>query len=272
MNTIQRYKRTLLLGILLLIFYPVFCQENDRADYLYGSAPADIIIADLVGFSCTFGTVGLNFGAQALLGIDGNYDIPDQMLSSGVASLSNITPVIFQSPDAISNILLDTAFFIGEYLSAHEFGLFSREHRWFYWGHINLAMYKSYDAWASIRVQSPAWENSQSNNSFERHSSFSLIAAPFNPVYYTEPILWASVGLTAAGMVTSWLFAEDPISTSPLYTGKWYHDDNQYTPHGYWLLHIPYFLTSNTLGAIGEEAVYRGFFYEELQYHFGTIN
>lgn len=127
-------------------------------------------------------------------------------------------------------------------------------------------MYKSYDSYASVRERSSAWDN----KNFKRHGPLKLIAAPFDLNNLREPLLWGAVGATILGVTASWLTETSPQSTTVWQTGEWYLDEKKVSPANYWLNHSVYFITGNTIGAIGEESVYRGVLHEELSYRLGS--
>ncbi|MBN1241792.1 MAG: CPBP family intramembrane metalloprotease [Spirochaetales bacterium] len=238
----------------------------ESSGYVYGDAASDVLMADLVGFGLTFSTVGLNFLGSLALGADGDYGVGDQILSSSITELSSVNLFVAGSPDALALSLAGAALLGGEWIAAETAGLYSREQQWFYWAKNNLAMYKSYDAYAAIRERSSAW----GDDGFGRLGALELLAQPFNPDRYAEPLLWGAVGVTLATVVGQWALSPEPGATSPFTTGEWYLGDEPSTPAGYWLSHSLYFLSGNALGALGEEGVYRGVLHEELSLALGS--
>ena len=232
----------------------------DSSSYVFGDAAKDVLMADLVGFGLTFSTVGLNFLGSLALGADGKYGIRDQILSSSITELSSINLFVAGSPDAVALTLAGGALLGGEWIAAEAGGLYSRGQQWFYWAKNNLAMFKSYDAYAAIRERSMAW----GDDGFTRRGALELLAQPFNPDRYAEPLLWGAVGVTLATVAGQWALSPEPSATSPFKTGEWYLGEERRSPAVYWLSHSLYFLSGNALGALGEEGVYRGVLHEEL--------
>lgn len=234
--------------------------------YVFGDAASDVLMADLVGFGLGFSTVGLNFLGSLALGADGDYGIGDQILSSSITELSSVNLFVAGSPDALALTLAGAALLGGEWIAAESAGLYSREQQWFYWAKNNLAMYKSYAAYAAIREHSAAWDNAE----FRRMGPLELLAQPFKPGRYADGLLWGAVGVTLATVAGQWALSPEPGATSPFATGEWYLGDERRSPAGYWLSHSVYFLSGNALGALGEEGVYRGVLHEELSSVLGS--
>ena len=240
--------------------------SQKEPEYLYGTKFNDIFMADFTGFGLTFAATGLNFGVGGLLGLDGTYTLEDQILASSMTNLASIPLHFSGSPDVLPMTAVTLALTGAEYLAGTEYGLYSREHQWFYWAGNNLAMYNAYDAYASTRLRSPAWDNS----SFKRFSSWDLLKAPFDFNNLKEPVVWAAMGSSVLFTALNvWLIDPEVLRAAVWETGEWYLDERQMTPQGFWLEYIPYVASSNTIGAIGEEGVYRGVLHEELSCRLG---
>lgn len=254
--------------IALLAAAAMLCAQGTETaqDYLTGSEPGDILLVDLGAFGGGFAAVGLNFLALWALGADGTASPADAVLGSAVTELSDIPLFLGGSPDSLALSLGGAALLGAEALARFGYGPESETANLLYWGKINLTMYKAYDAYASARLRSPAWDNS----GFARHGPVELMAASLDPMTYAKPQAWIALGLgigstfamTAVQGAGAW---DDAVWA----TGKFYREGRQTTAGAFFLENALADAVSAAYTGMGEEAVYRGFMHEELSARLG---
>ena len=235
------------------------------AQYLTGSKLGDIALADGGGFLAAFAGEGLNFGMQALLSSDGRLSLADEMLASSMTELSGIPLALSGSPDSIGLSAFGAALWGAESLTNAAYGPYSLPSQWSFWAKNNLTMYRAYDAYASFRLRSPAWDNS----GFKRYGYLDLAAASFDPKNLGSPYLWAGVGIASVGVALPYLLDSSKLSKAVWSTGEFYIQDKKVDPAAFALAMGAYNVTGSIYTGIGEESAFRGFLHEELSSSLG---
>jgi membrane protease YdiL (CAAX protease family) len=228
--------------------------------FLTGSKEGDILLADLGAFGGAFSAIGLNFGIMGLLGADGEYTFGDQLVASAMTELSDIPLALSGSADALPLSIAGGLLYGAESLASPEWGLYGRPAQLLYWAKLDLAMYKAYDAYANVRLRSPAWDNS----SFKRRSFGELAAGTLDSKNLADGRLWIAVGLGCATVVAPYLIEPSRFSSAVWNSNQWYYQDQKVGPAGFALMTGLDSAIGSTFTGIGEESVFRGFFHEEL--------
>lgn len=128
------------------------------------------------------------------------------------------------------------------------------------------SMFASYDSYASLR-SSAGYGGYGGYGDEDRHSFLELASAPFDYRAYAHWSVAGFVGSMGAYSLISMLSVDRPDAVWS--TGEAYIGDYRFSP---WagvalilLLQVPNFV----LTGVGEEALYRGVYYEELAYRLG---
>ena len=261
MKTNISHKRMVILTALLLLSMPLFSQTNGEPVYLTGSKIGDRLVGDLGMFGGGFAGVGLNFLSMGILSSDSELSLNDRIISSALTELSDIPLFLSGSPDALALSIGGLAVWGGEALADAGYGMYSDAANYLYWAGNDLAMYKAYDSYASYRLQSDAWDNS----SFRRYGFMELMAAPFtgSNIIKAQVLLGAASGVLAiVGLLAA--DGELPFDDSVFATGNYYMGERELNAPAFFLEGILGGAVSATYTAVGEEAVYTGFFHEEL--------
>ncbi len=253
-------KRIGLFLVALMMGGALSSQTEVSNGYFTGSAFWDVFAADLGGFGGAFAAVGLNFLVGAMLGADGAYTQEDHMIASSMTALSALPHFLSGSPDALAASAAQAGLWGLEQAAGYGLGTFSYPANLLYWAKIDMTMHSAYDAYASMRLRSTAWDNS----SFKRYGFLELMGAPFGPEFATPQTLLAIGGGLASVLLYQLVDAPEPWKTSPFSTGRTFLGDIEVSPIAFGFASIVANLVSGAYTGAGEEAVFRGFFREEL--------
>lgn len=227
--------------------------------YFSGKKTKDIVLTHTAGIG-TLSGLGLNFIMMAILGNDGEYNATDQMISSAMTELSTIGHAISGSSDALVLGGLGATLWATETLSNFQTGLYSPLSQSLYWAGNNLTMYKAYDSYATLRLRSGAWDNSN----FSRYSYNELLFAPFDPEVFSKGYIWTAVAVdTVVGICMS-LLNPNARGAAVWDTGKYFIGENEVEPAVFYLNHFVSPLINFPVGAVGEESLFRGYLRAEL--------
>ncbi len=180
----------------------------------------------------------------------------------GTMTAQNVPALFFGSSKAVANMIaqigLDGLFAANQLLFGDNMFmplLFNSAHK--------FSMYFTYDTYTDMRGRS----GSPDYSNIQKHGFFDLAAAPFDLSTYKDWYVWGYLGSIALYSAIS-LCAMDQ-SNAVWTTGQAYIGSNRLP--AFWgaalvlLLQVPNFIMTG----IGEEALYRGVYYEELSYRMG---
>jgi len=261
-------KRRFMAAALVIMAAVGFAQETEGTEsYITGSKVGDILWTDLGAFGGSFAAVGLNFLALGILSSDGELSVADSIIGSAMTELSDIPLFLSGSPDALSLSIGSAALLGGQALADSGYGVSSASASTVYWGKLDLTMYKSYNAYASMRLRSAAWDNT----SFKKYGALELMAAPLDIRHYAKIQPWISIalGLGVTALTASIMLpgSEDWAGWD---TGRCYSGEEETTPGAFFLNTIADSALSAAYTGVGEESVYRGVLHEELKLRLGT--
>ena len=180
----------------------------------------------------------------------------------GTAALQNTPGLILGTNNSIQNLLFQAGFdalYLGNHLifgdNAATPLLFNAFHK--------FSMFSTYDTYAELRSR----VNNEEYNNINRYSFFDLAAAPFKGNNYKEWYVWGYLGSIGIYSIVTACLADQSNAiwtTNEAYIGQ--------SGFPVWaavplvlLMQIPHFIMTG----VGEEALYRGTYYEELSYRLG---
>jgi membrane protease YdiL (CAAX protease family) len=260
-------KRLFLVAALAVSAAGLPAQNAERGEeFVTGSRTGDILAADLGAFGGGFAAVGLNFLALWALGADGTTSPGDMALGSAVTELSDIPLFLSGSPDALALSAGSAALLGAEALADWGYQAGSRAQNYLYWGKIDLTMYKSYNAYASLRLKSDAWDNS----SFNRCGALDLMTAPLDPKQYMKPQPWIALGMGLVSVAASTAVLRPELWNQAVWsTGRYYRGEEETTAGAFYLETAALSAIDAAYTGMGEESVYRGVMHEELAIRLG---
>ncbi len=242
-------------------------EAEETENYITGSKIGDILWTDLGAFGGSFAAVGLNFLALGILGADGEMSVADSIIGSAMTELSDIPLFLSGSPDALSLSIGSAALLGGQALADSGYGVSSIPASMVFWGKVDLTMHKSYNAYASMRLRSAAWDNT----SFRKYGALELMAAPLDIRKYKKLQPWIAIaggiGLTA---LTASVMQPESKDWAVWNTGRCYIGEEEEAPGAFFLNVIAGSALDAAYTGMGEESVYRGVMHEELKLRLGT--
>jgi membrane protease YdiL (CAAX protease family) len=129
-----------------------------------------------------------------------------------------------------------------------------------------LSMYGTYALYADLRRRC---DDGAYAAAFTGLSLADLAAAPFNAEVLSKPYVWGTI-VTVAAVAAATIAGADQ-SKAPWTTGRSYLGSRELPPWAGFGITLATAIANFTMTAIGEEALYRGTYYEELKMRLGTV-
>ena len=259
MITVRKKSKYIITALFLLLSAAAAYSQETPA-FLTGSASGDVLLADLGGFGASFAGDGLCFLTSFLFGLDGETNIYERSLYSGITELSDIPLALSGNKDSAALSLWSGSLYAGQIISDYLTGPSSFLTSRLFWTKIDVTMYKAYASYAGYRMQSPAWDNSD----FTFHGYADMGLSIFNPQNFVSLPAVLSVGtVLVSGFFGEFLYP-DSWQHCIAQTGQWHIGNNSVSADEAIGIYAGFNLLVGISEGIGQEAVFRGFVHEEL--------
>jgi membrane protease YdiL (CAAX protease family) len=245
--------------VCMIVLTPaLLCAQSDRDRVIANDYLRTNLSANLPWLS-----VGLHFGAAALLSSDGEYSVSDHLMSTSILELSSAPIYVHDPLNAWYGTVATSTLLAAEHYAADRFGVGGHLANYLHWTRVSLAEYRSYESYARTRLEAPAY----ADGGFARHRLVDLYAAPVNPRVLRDPLVLGYAAANALCVFGSQAIMSGGFPQAVWKTDECYVGDENVRAGRYALANALYFATYYFSGAVGEESYFRGYLFEEISHH-----